>query len=76
MLSPLIQERISPPPNLFYCDCSPDCVASFTLPALIAEMLMKDNTLLLLVGKHYTDRDVTVVKKGKGWRVCRIKVAG
>jgi hypothetical protein len=73
MLSPQVQERISPPVNLFYCDCSPDCVDSFILPALVVEMLYSDNTLMLLVGKHESDKAGEVVKKGKGWRICRVK---
>lgn len=73
MLSPLVSERISAPTNLFYCDCKADCVDSFTLPALVGEMLMTDTTLILLVGKHTSRRAGEVVKKGKGWKVCRVE---
>lgn len=73
MLSTLVQERITTPANLFYCDCKHDCIDSFTLPVLVGDMLMTDNTLILLVGKHTSDLAGDVVKRGKGWKVCRVK---
>lgn len=73
MLSPQVQERIAPPTNLFYCDCKHDCIDSFILPPLVVEMLMSDPELMLLVGKHTSEKAGDVVKKGKGWKVCRVK---
>ena len=76
MLSPLTEERIIAPANLFYCDCRHDCVDSFMLPALVGKMLMTDITLMLLVGGHKSDQAGEVVKRGKGWKVCRVKSTG
>lgn len=73
MLSPLVQERISAPTGVFYCDCDPDCLDSFLLPAEIIAMLYADTKLMLLVGKHTSENAGDVVKKGKGWKVCRVK---
>lgn len=76
MLSPLVQERIITPANLFYCDCRHDCVDSFILPPLVGEMLMTDITLMLLIIGHKSDKAGEVVQRGKGWKVCRVKQGG
>lgn len=73
MLSPQVQERIITPPNLFYCDCRHDCVDSCILPVLVGDMLMSDTSLMLLIVGHTSDRAGEVVKRGKGWKVCRVK---
>lgn len=72
MLSPLVQERISAPANLFYCDCKADCVDSFILPVLAVEMLMNDTSLMLLIGKHTSTRAGKVAARGKGWKICKV----
>lgn len=72
MLSPQVQERISAPPDVFYCDCNADCLDSFKLPTLIIEMLYADTGLMLLVGKHTSESAGEVVKSGKGWKVCKV----
>lgn len=73
MLSPLVSEIITPPPGVFYCDHDSDCLDNFRLPALVGEMLMNDVTLILLVGGHKSDKAGEVVRRGKGWKVCRVK---
>ena len=60
-------------PGVFYCDHDPNCTDSFKLPALVGEMIYKDKTLFLLVGNHQRNEEVEVIKRGKGWRVCRVK---
>lgn len=74
MLSPQVQERITTPANTVYCDCKINCVDRCKLPPEIAEMLMSgDQTIMLLVGGHKSDRAGDIVKRGKGWKVCRVK---
>ena len=73
MLSPLVSERITIPSDVFYCDHHPDCVDSVKLPAGVVDMLMSDSTLILLVGGHKSEKAGEVVKRGKGWKVCRVK---
>ena len=74
MLSPQVQERIIPPANLFYCDCKFSCTDSFILPVLVGEMLMNDTKLVLIIGKHKPPESAEKVeKKGKGWKVYRVK---
>jgi len=73
MLSPLTEERIIAPANLFYCDCRHDCVDSFILPVLVGDMLMTDTGLMLLIVGHKSDKAGEIVKRGKGWKVCRVK---
>lgn len=74
MLSPQVQERIVPQDNKFWCDCNSNCTDSFILPKLLGDMMMNDNTLFLIVGKHpIPDFAGEMVKKGKGWKIYRIK---
>lgn len=83
MLSPLVSERIAPPTDVFFCDHHSDCVDSIKLPHEVGEMLMTDKTLILLIGNHKPcgspggDRSEKttgeVVKRGKGWKVCRVQ---
>lgn len=70
--SPLVSEIIAPPPGVFYCDHDADCLDNFRLPALVCEMLMNDTSLMLLVGKHTSNKAGKVVQRGKGWRVCKV----
>lgn len=74
MLSPLVSERIAPPTDVFFCDHNAVCVDSIKLPTLVGEMLMTDKTLILLIGNHRSAQTTgEVVKRGKGWKVCRVK---
>lgn len=66
-------EQITIDNDVFYCDHHPDCVDSIKLPILAAEMLMTDKTLILLIGGHTSEQAGEVVKRGKGWKVCRVK---
>lgn len=65
-------EFVSTHPNLFCCDHDQNCTDSFLLPPLIVEMLLNDTSLMLLVGKHKSDKAGKVVQRGKGWRVCKV----
>lgn len=69
----MMSEFVTIDPNIFYCDCGPDCLEKFKLPTLAGEMLKTDTALILLIGKHTSDRAGDVIKKGKGWKVHRVK---
>lgn len=73
MLSPMVQERILTPANLFYCDCRADCVDSFLLPPLAGDMLMNDTKLVLILSGHTVPPGAEMEKKGKGWKIYRTK---
>lgn len=72
MLSPLVQERIAPPTDVFFCDCQEDCVDSIKLSTEAVDLLMHNTKLMLLIGKHTSERAGEPVKKGKGWKVCKV----
>jgi hypothetical protein len=72
MLSPMIEERIAPQANKFWCDCCPECTDSFILPKLLGDMIMGDKTLFMIVGKHPVPAGAAEVKKGKGWKIYRL----
>lgn len=69
----MMTEFVTTDTSVFYCDHDPDCLEKVKLPALVADMMRGDNTLILLIGKHTLDRAGDVVKKGKGWKVCKVK---
>lgn len=66
-------ETITTDDNIFYCDHHHDCLDKIKLPALAADMLRADNTLILLLGNHKFDKPTEVKAKGKGWKVCKVK---
>lgn len=69
----MMTEFVTIQTNKFFCDCKPECVDSFKLPPPAADILMNDTGLILLVGGHKSERAGDVVKRGKGWKVCRVK---
>lgn len=70
-------ETITIATGKFYCDHSDDCIKSIILPPDVAEIMMNDNTLFLIIdgclpSRSAHKRDGTVVKQGKGWKVYRL----
>ena len=69
----MMTEFVTTDTNVFYCDCNPDCLEKFKLPVEAGNMLKSDTALILLINNHKLPKTVEVVKRGKGWKICRLK---
>lgn len=70
MLSPLVTERITT--DDWYCEHDSGCLKRVNLPADIAEMLMADKWLILIVDGCHSAKAGELVKEGAGFKVHRL----
>lgn len=67
MLSPLVMEVIKT--DKWYCQCNPACMQKTTLPDDVADMLLNDVTLILVIEGCTAPPAGRVIKEGEGWKV-------
>lgn len=69
---PTLETITKKPPPKWFCGCDPDCLESITIPDDVRKMLMKSEKLMLLIGKHKSPNAGEMVKRDKGWKVCKV----